>query len=747
MITTQSRFTPVAKTLGKRTQFTVNLANRAHIMGILSGLYADPVKALIRELSVNANESHKASGNKEPIKITLPSQSGPALIIRDEGLGLTLEEFEKLMASYGSSGEYKSTSNEYTGGFGLGCKAPAAYTDQWTVTCRKEGRRWILACFKDEFGVPAFDVLEESETDDRNGVEIKIPVKSGDIERFRARAIEVFQDFTIKPTVVNATKEELEDLHRIVPTVASDKNWRMYDREDEDSSYVIMGDVRYPINYGNFKLPDKLAIANQLHLTFDIEVGGVQVAPSREALMYTPMTIKRLTAEIDKVVTTLADVIKQKVASSPTWWDACLASGMFKQDWRYGGELEKFIKKVRKDVKWQGHEVDGIITRPSVRVKDPNTGDDEEVGDGIKFWTAGWRSWGKSKLKFEEVNSILVGRKVKVYLVDDCKFVRKNQLKHCYETGFFQREDGSQYYFITTKIPFAKLVEKYPKLDFIRYELSSVLPEPPKDTTSIGSGDGVKDIKHTKGKVFAFDFKKTGYTVKASDYWLVSDGKFTDDDLWVCIEKFDVVHPFEQFGRSGIGVFFTKLQDAGILKGRILARKKGEAFPDGAKLLEKELEDLFIEQMDNDLAFANKVWMAREHHHWNAPNLVGLSREDFDKSSKIGSAILKSDLDPEHPAVSLVALVNQKFTDQHRAMAYVFDKFNLQIARGMASKQIKIDKYKPANEMQLEWQEQQLIKGWPMIRWTNPSSSYFQINKNRDKTCFEKDLVSYLETN
>lgn len=745
MITTQSRFNPVAKTLGKRTQFTVNLANRAHIMGILSGLYADPIKAVIRELSVNACESHKASGDRGPISITLPNHSGPAFIIRDAGLGLTLGEFEKLMASYGSSGEYKSTSNEYTGGFGLGCKAPAAYTDQWTVTCRKDGRRWILACFKDEFGVPAFDVLDESETDESNGVEIKIPVKQNDIDHFRRKAIEVFKDFSIKPNVVNATKEELEELHKVIPTVASDKNWKMYDREDQDSSYVIMGDVRYPINYSNFKLPDKLAIATQLNLSFDIEVGGVQVAPSREALMYTPMTVKRLTAEIDKVVTTLADVVKQKVASSPTWWDACLASGLFKQDWRYSGDLERFIKKVRKEVKWKGHDVDGCIVRPSVKVKDPSTGDEEEVGDDIKFWVAGWRSWGRNKLKVEEVNSILVGRKVKVYLVDNCKFIRKNQLRHCFDTNFFSNSDGSQYYFITTKIPFDKLVAKHPKLDFIRYELSSVLPEPPKDVTSTGSS-GDKDIKHTKGKVFAFDMTKVGsYHNKASDLWLVSDGQFTDDDLWVCIEKFEVTHPFSNLGRSGSATFFKKLKDAGILKGRILARKKGEAFPEGAKLLEQEFKTLFFELLDNDPAFANKVWMAHEFYHWACPNLLSLAKQEFDKESTIGKAILNSKLDADHPATCIVALVNQKLTDQHRAMGYVFDKFNLQVV-GVEKNKIKLDKYKPAKEMQLAWQEERLVKGWPMIRWASTSPSYWHGNTKK-KTCFEKDLVSYLETN
>jgi HSP90 family molecular chaperone len=189
----------VAKTLGKRAQFTVNLANRAHIMGILSGLYADPIKAVIRELSVNANESHKASGNKSPIKVTFPSTSGPTFIIKDEGLGLDIDEFGKLMASYGSSGEYKSTSNEYTGGFGLGCKAPAAYTDQWTITCIKGGKKWVLVCFKDEFGVPSFDTLEESETDEPNGVEVKLPVKANDVERFRSTAVEVFNVFRVKP--------------------------------------------------------------------------------------------------------------------------------------------------------------------------------------------------------------------------------------------------------------------------------------------------------------------------------------------------------------------------------------------------------------------------------------------------------------------------------------------------------------------------------------------------------------------
>ena len=737
MITTQSRFTPVAKTLGKRTQFTVNLANRAHIMGILSGLYADPIKAVIRELSVNATESHKASGNGDPIKVTFPSQTGPSFIIRDQGLGLTLAEFEKLMASYGSSGEYKSTSNEYTGGFGLGCKAPAAYTDQWTITCTKGGTRWTLACFKDEFGVPAFDVLDESETDDPNGVEIKIPVKNGDIDQFRRKAIEVFKVFTIKPTITNATKEELADLHEITKPALQEDNWKLFDREDTTESFVVMGDVKYPINYSAFKLPDKISSMTMLPLELAIEVGGMQVAPSREALMYTPMTVKRITAELDKIFSSLGKVLKSKVDNSTNWWDACLSANLFKHDWRYGQELEALLKKLRKDLKWRGHDLDGVITRPSVKVVDPSTGDTEEKGDRITFWSIGWRSWGKQRLKVEEVNSILVGRKVKVYLVENCKGLRRGQLKHAFETDFLDKNGGGCY-IITTKAPFDTLAKAYPKLEWIKYESTSVLPEPPISTVN-GVGSTEKNAKHTKGKTFSLDLTIDKSVDKLSDNWVLTDGNYTDNDMWVEIEKFGLTNPFNHLSVTGFRHFAQALKKAGILKGRILAKKKGEAFPDDVTRLDKDIERLFTEHLDADTKFANKVFMALELEHYNCPTLTGLNKENFNKITKLSKTILDS-LGDDHPASCIVALVNQKFTDAVGNMRYVIDKYNQ--GQGEAA-HYKLDKYRPAKEMTLEWQEKQLVKGWPMSRWANDNS--WRIPE-KDRACFEKDLVSYWET-
>jgi len=428
------------------------------------------------------------------------------------------------------------------------------------------------------------------------------------------------------------------------------------------------------------------------------------------------------------------------VDKATNWWDACLAANLFKHDWRYGSDLEALLKKLRKELKWQGHDLDGVIVRPTVKFKNPATGDDEEKGDRITFHTVGWRSWGKTRLKVEEVNSILVGRKVKVYLVENCKGLRRGQLKYAYESGFFNRDDNTQYYVITTKVPFDTLTKTYPKLEWIKYESASVLPEPPPSTVSGVSSD-VKDAKHTKGKTFTLKLNYQGHGDKASNMWDLTDGAYTDDDLWVEIEKFEPTNPFGHMGRSGFVSFAKALKTAGILKGRLLAKKKGEKFPDGVTVINAEIEGLITKLLASDPKFANKVWMANEVYHHNFPSLTGLSAEGFKKDSKLAKTILGSDLDTDHPAMAIVALMNQKFSDAETQMSYLIDRYNG--GNRMEPKAVRLDPYKPAKEMTLEWQEKQLVKGWPMSRWANDNSWR---SPEKEKACFEKDLVSYWET-
>ena len=122
------------------------------------------------------------------------------------------------------------------------------------------------------------------------------------------------------------------------------------------------------------------------------------------------------------------------------------------------------------------------------------------------------------------------------------------------------------------------------------------------------------------------------------------------------------------------------------------------------------------------------------------PSLTGLSLDSFKKDTKLAKGILKSDLGDDHPASCIVALVNQKFSEVETSLRYVIDKYN---GGRSENGEFKLTKYKPAKEMSLAWQEEQLVKGWPVTRWANDNSWR---SPEKDRACFEKDLVSYWGT-
>ena len=745
MITAQSRFNPVAKTMGKRVQFTVNLANRAHIMGILSGLYADPIRAVIRELSVNANESHKAKGNKAPIKVTLPSQSGPTFIIKDEGLGLNIDEFGSLMASYGSSGEYKSTSNEYTGGFGLGCKAPAAYTDQWSVVCTKDGKRWSLVCFKDEFGVPSSDTLDESETDEPNGVEVRLPVKAGDVDRFRSTAIEVFKVFRAKPTVTNATSEEDAKLNELPrDTIVEEDNWRIANPDNSSDSFVVMGDVKYPINYSNFKLPDDLSVATVLPITFQIEVGGLQVAPSREALMYTPMTVKRLTAEIDKVVDNLEAVIEKRIKTAPTWWDACVAANVFTlRGYSSDQRLDKLLKRIKSKVLWNGQKVDGMVSLPTVKV-DGNL----ESHPDLTMTLCSYRNWGANRLRQEKVNSLNATRNVSVFLVPDKKSFRTGRIKLAYENKIL--EERGTVYVITTKKDWPTLCVEHPELAKIKYECYTTLPEPPTDSSGTTQSYD-KNAKHTKGKVFELDLDMVRRNSrKESDHWKLTNAEYTEDDWWVEIEKFNPTG--EITSNDTLKRAIVRLTDAKLFTGRILAKKKGDPIPDDAIRFQDGLKDAVTRMFKGNQALGELVWRRVEHDladHEDRNIFHGYAKMEADEwkgGHELPKAIRASKLPDQHPAKKLVELLDFKFTAQVMALANLIVTPTSYGLKEIVDPKI-IEAFKPDDELTLKHHSDVLLRGWPMLRWASLDGPHYYGSDSwmkKYKASPTKDLISYM---
>jgi len=285
------------------------VASTPHMMKVLSDfIYSDKIGAVLRELGTNAFESHMRAGHNKPFTLNLPTYRSPKFRLRDYGTGLSLEDIDSMYRIYGLSD--KSDSNEFTGCFGVGSKSPYAYTDSFTTISYQDGTKHIIENTKDEDDCPSCVLLGSYPTDEPNGVEIFFDTKEGDTYAFNKKATEIYQWFKIKPDC----NTDLNYADKI-PSVFSDDNWEY---TKKDTFYLIMGQVKYPLDIDQFDS----SFIELGGVTIHAEIGSVDVNAGRESLQYTKRTKEYLKSVIGKIEKHVTGKITEKVKSCKNLYDA-----------------------------------------------------------------------------------------------------------------------------------------------------------------------------------------------------------------------------------------------------------------------------------------------------------------------------------------------------------------------------------------------------------------------------------------
>lgn len=272
---------------------TIDQTALAHIMSVLTDLYSDPPLAVIREYSTNAYDSHRAAGITDPIEIELPSSLRPTFVIRDHGVGMSLETIRDQFSKYGFSS--KRDSNDEVGILGLGCKSGLTYTNSFTLVSVKDGTKVVVLVTRDDHGVGVLQIQSVTDTTDRNGVEIQIPVSNP--AQFTQKANDFFR-FWEKGSVLvngNAPKSIFDDPNAMVldedVIILPQRNYQNRDAgigSQISCDYIIMGNIAYPaerrLTY-NAVMGGHFVIAR-------VDVGEIDFTPSRESLHYSKHTLK-----------------------------------------------------------------------------------------------------------------------------------------------------------------------------------------------------------------------------------------------------------------------------------------------------------------------------------------------------------------------------------------------------------------------------------------------------------------------
>jgi hypothetical protein len=331
----------ILSNVGEIGDFKIKASAKAFSI-LSSGLYANKIRAIVRELSCNAVDSHVAAGKEEvPFEVHLPNQLSPHFSVRDFGTGLSHEQVTQIYTTYFES--TKTDSNSFIGALGLGSKSPFSYTDNFTVTAIKDGRKGIYSAFINNDGVPSIALMMEEQTDEPAGVEVKFAVEDRyDTSKFAEEARHVFINFKLRPTILGSSgfqfyerKYESKD---IIPGVHN------FTTRGYDKSIAVMGNIGYPIDVPNAEknlgeLENLLSCGLEMHFA----IGELDFQASREGLSYIPSTIEAIRKKLKDVNEALTVVLAKEADAIVNLWERADFLNRRSNNYLWRAAVEKYV--------------------------------------------------------------------------------------------------------------------------------------------------------------------------------------------------------------------------------------------------------------------------------------------------------------------------------------------------------------------------------------------------------------------
>ncbi len=331
----------IVSNVGEIGEFRIR--NSAKAFNILSsGLYANKIRAIVRELSCNAVDSHTAAGRTStPFDVHLPNSFEPFFSIRDYGTGLSHEQVTNIYTTYFES--TKTDSNAFIGALGLGSKSPFSYTDNFTVTAIKDGKKGIYTAFINEAGVPSIALMMQEDSDEPSGVEVKFAVTDRyDFDKFRAEARNIYTHFALRPVVSGSDRFEFCDVDYeskdIIPGVHQAKG--------RNASMAVMGNIAYPIDIpkADTSLGDLARMLNcglELHFT----IGELDFQASREGLSYIPSTVEAIKNKLIALNGVLTTKLAAEADAITNLWDRALFLAKRKENNLWASAVGEYATK------------------------------------------------------------------------------------------------------------------------------------------------------------------------------------------------------------------------------------------------------------------------------------------------------------------------------------------------------------------------------------------------------------------
>jgi hypothetical protein len=401
------------------------MAETAEFFTVLSDtLYTNKKRAMIREIVCNAWDAHLMLGKADvPIEIEVGEAE---VVVRDYGPGIPHDKIVDVYCVYGAS--TKVHDDEQTGGFGLGSKAPFAYSDHFTVENCHAGLRTVYAISRGSSETEGRPDIREmvSVPTDKTGVTVTVPVqKKSDAWEFTRITKNVIRQGGMRALI---NSEEFVGLDY---KSVREKGFGYMTEQTayeigltEANVYCLYGTVLYPVSASDDRI-------NELISDIDMEINpdtryrghsvkavtilsarphSVGVTPSREALSYTDRTVNTLKRLLKKAIFEIRaakrmaeDAVREKYLSGEDF---------SKKPWRLNPDrgnhgLKEVIRECRKDHGLWFTETDAMNRSPEILT------DQMDIGTSVMLRKDGFSilSLNDRSLFFKQISRFAPHRK------------------------------------------------------------------------------------------------------------------------------------------------------------------------------------------------------------------------------------------------------------------------------------------------------------------------------------------------
>lgn len=320
-----------AQTSGNLVASGFSIGNADVILTYLTKtIYSNPIRAVCQEIMSNARDAHREVGNSDrAITVQLPTELDPTWSCRDYGPGISPDRMENVFTKYGNS--TKRGDNLQTGGFGIGCKTPFAYSDTFTIrTIANEDGKNILRLYtavkEGDTSPRLFSIGDGQETQEHTGTTISVAVKSQDFRDFASNTFTVTQFWSVRPEIKNPCGHTWEE----TKWEYEESTWKIGSGRGYYSEvHVCVDGIPYRVNTNEFNfLNEKKDTKNlrnilQHNLVLYFGVGTLSLSLNREQLQYDDRTKNAIVARLLEIQDWIETYVEDKVKTATNYWEAC----------------------------------------------------------------------------------------------------------------------------------------------------------------------------------------------------------------------------------------------------------------------------------------------------------------------------------------------------------------------------------------------------------------------------------------